>query len=332
MALPLDLLRKLSRNKPKDAWKTIFNHAWEICTKPITAKNPAGEVSKRDREIAALDLFLASAGWDLWTTFEGCTEHTTDALADWWKNQDGGKAVLVLDALSLREAPWIIHGAQARGYELVTAKPMAAELPADTTPFAKALGYGERGALENNGAPSTNRLAKAHTDTVAVPWKDCAGLIAGEPRWVLWHQWPDNKVHEWSGAGKGVEMLAQEAATQLTSDDFWQLIDRLTTGRRLVITSDHGYAATGLFPDTPEDQAKQLKNMFKSSRHAAVNGAGSSCVPPLDLVVASRHGENRYVVGRRKWKSQGGYPTLAHGGLSVLEVISPFIELARKRS
>ena len=34
-------------------------------------------------------------------------------------------------------------------------------------------------------------------------------------------------------------------------------------------------------------------------------------------------------VGRWNWKSQGGYPTLAHGGLSLLEVLSPFVEIGK---
>jgi hypothetical protein len=33
------------------------------------------------------------------------------------------------------------------------------------------------------------------------------------------------------------------------------------------------------------------------------------------------------VLGRRQWTIQGGYPTLAHGGLSLLEVAVPYIEL-----
>jgi hypothetical protein len=50
----------------------------------------------------------------------------------------------------------------------------------------------------------------------------------------------------------------------------------------------------------------------------------------VDLALTSTHGARRYAVGRRKWKSQGGYPTLTHGGLSVLEVASPFIEISKK--
>ena len=37
----------------------------------------------------------------------------------------------------------------------------------------------------------------------------------------------------------------------------------------------------------------------------------------------------RLALGRRKWKSQGGYPTLAHGGLSLLEVLTPWVEMTR---
>jgi hypothetical protein len=53
-------------------------------------------------------------------------------------------------------------------------------------------------------------------------------------------------------------------------------------------------------------------------------------MPPVELTLASAHGRRRYALGRRKWKSHGGYPTLTHGGLSVLEVASPFIEISRK--
>jgi hypothetical protein len=46
-------------------------------------------------------------------------------------------------------------------------------------------------------------------------------------------------------------------------------------------------------------------------------------MPPLILT------ENGYhiVIGQRKWKVQSGFPNLSHGGLSLLEVAVPFIEL-----
>jgi hypothetical protein len=331
MSLPLPLVRSLGTADPVKAWAAIFEHAWTICAAPLSSRGVAGEVTRRDREVGALDLFLAAAGWDLWRDFEHSVERTANLLATWWSSQVGGRAVLLLDGLSLREVPWILQGAAERGFQVHAARVAGAELPGETTPFANALGFPSRGALENNGAGGSHRLAGARTETVNLPWGDTAKLIGAQPSWVLWHHWPDDRVHDLAAAGQGLEKLTTEVQRELSDDGFWSLVTRLTTGRRLVITSDHGYAASGLFGDTPDDQAKHLKELFKSGRSAPGTGdTVGNWVPPVDLILTSVHGVRRYAVGRRKWKSQGGYPTLTHGGLSVFEVASPFIELSRK--
>ena len=70
MALPAPLMHTLTTATPTDAWTAIFAHAWDICAKPLSVASAPGTVARRDREIASLDLFLASAGWDLWTSLE----------------------------------------------------------------------------------------------------------------------------------------------------------------------------------------------------------------------------------------------------------------------
>ena len=116
----------------------------------------------------------------------------------------------------------------------------------------------------------------------------------------------------------------------LNSGDFWALVERLTTGRRLVVTADHGYAASGLFPDTVDaEQAAYLRNRFSSGRSALSETSPSRWAPPIDLTLDTPRGRQALVLGRRKWKSPGGYPTLTHGGLSLLEVAVPFLELSR---
>ena len=124
--------------------------------------------------------------------------------------------------------------------------------------------------------------------------------------------------------------MTQEVISHLTSEDFWTLVERLTTGRRLVITSDHGYAASGLFPDSDKEQTGYLKKIYKGGRWSDLKQDAGDWVPPIDLSMQTKHGKHLFVNGRRKWKSAGGYPTLTHGGLSVLEVAVPFIELTRK--
>lgn len=329
MALDPRVLWTLTNGTAEDAWQFIVKHAVEIASKPLAAGNAPSEVIKRDREIGVFDHFLSTSGWDLWQAFGDTVERTSDRLALWWAKPYSAKAVLILDGLSLRELPWLLQGTKERGFTLHEVTANASELPGETNEFAQALDFGSRSQLQNNGGGLTHRLQPAHTECVDMPWKDCEGLINSAPNWVFWHHWPDSKVHDGSGAGQGLDTLTRDAADQLSSDDFWSFVERLATGRRLVITSDHGYAATGYFPDADGEVGQFLKKTFASGRSTAGTGETGPFVPPVALQINSPHGAHLLALGRRKWRSQGGYPTLTHGGLSLLEVLSPFIEISK---
>jgi hypothetical protein len=329
MALDVGVLNSLTKGSAEDAWRVIINNAVEIASKPLAPSNAPSEVIKRDREIGTLDHFLSSTGWDLWQAFGDTVERTSDRLARWWTEPYSAKAVLVLDGLSLRELPWLLQGAKERGFTLHEVAANASELPGETNQFAQALGFGSRSQLQNNGGGLAHKLQPTQTECVDMPWKDCESLINGSPNWVFWHHWPDSKVHDGSGAGQGLDTLTRDAADQLSSDDFWSFVESLATGRRLVITSDHGYAATGYFPDADGEVGQFLKKAFASGRSAKGAGETGPFVPPVALQINSPHGAHLLAVGRWKWKSHGGYPTLTHGGLSLLEVLSPFVELTK---
>lgn len=329
MAVDLALLRHLQSAAPSQAWAAILDHAWRVCAADLTQASARRQVSSRDQQIGDLDLFLAAVGWDLWAEFSSVVPRAADALASWWATP-GPAAILVLDALSLREVPWLLQGARERGYTVGAGRALAAEIPADTDAFASALGFGKRANLSNNAGQSP-RFPGARTESAALPFGDAASMVGSEPRWIFWHHWPDHRVHDLSDQGSGgLPALVDEAARELCSTGFWSLVERLSQGRRVVVTSDHGYAATGAFTDaTDADHVRYLRERFKAGRNTPGGGDDGPFVPPLDLKLLGVHGEGRYALGRRKWKVAGGYPTLAHGGLSVLEVCVPFIELRR---
>lgn len=330
MTLDVGLLHQLTKDTPEDAWRAIINKSLEVASMPLAAGNAPSEVTKRDREIGTLDHFLSTSGWDLWQVFGNTVERTSDRLKRWWEEPSySAKAVLILDGLSLRELPWLLQEAQARGFTIHEVTANASELPGQTNEFAQALGFSSRSQLQNNGGGLAHSLLPTCTECVDMAWKDCAGLVDGSKNWVFWHHWPDSKVHDGSGAGQGLDTLTRDMAVQLTSDDFWAFVERLATGRRLVITSDHGYAAAGLFFDAADEQATFLKETFKSGRCISGTVSPSPFVPPVALQVNGAHGAHLLALGRWKWKSQGGYPTLTHGGLSLLEVLSPFVEISK---
>jgi len=332
MTIDAEVFHSLTKGTPEDAWRVIIDKSVEIASKPLAIGNAPSEVTKRDREIGSLDHFLSSSGWELWQAFGETVERTSDRLARWWDEPYTAKAVLILDGLSLRELPWLLQGAKERGFTLHEVSANASELPGETNEFARALGFGSRSQLQNNGGGLAHKLQPAHTECVDMAWKDCAGLIDAAPgtkNWMFWHEWPDKKLHDGSGAGQGLDTLTRDVADQLSSDDFWSFVERLATGRRLVITSDHGYAATGYFPDAEGEVGQFLKKTFASGRNKAGIGETGPFVPPVTLQINSPQGAHVMAVGRWKWKSQGGYPTLTHGGLSLLEVLSPFVELSK---
>jgi hypothetical protein len=329
MTIDASVLHQLTKGSPEDAWRVIINKVLEISSRPLAQNNTSSEVLKRDREIGAFDYFLSSSGWDLWQAFGNTVERTSNRLVRWWGEPYSSKAVLILDGLSLRELPWLLQGAKERGFTLHAANAYASELPGETNEFARALGFGSRSQLQNNGGGLSHRLQSTQTECVDMPWVDCESLINASPNWVFWHHWPDSKLHDGAVAGQGLDTLTRDTASQLSSDEFWSFVERLATGRRLVITSDHGYAASGYFPDADGEVSQFLKRTFSSGRSTPGNGDTGPFVPPVALHVDSPHGEHLLAVGRWKWKSQGGYPTLTHGGLSVLEVLSPFVELSK---
>ena len=219
-ALALDLVRKLQATDPADAWRKLFAFVWQTWSGPVSGTGIAGETLRRDRAVGPADLFLATAGWDLWSNYYDSVPRTADRLAAWWSATPPGRAALILDALSIREAMWLVCGAAERGYTVHCAEATGAELPADTNSFARAMGFGHRSALENDGAGSAHRLPGARTDSVDLPWQECADLLDAAPDWVLWHHWPDDRIHDLSAPGRGLSGLAREIASQLSRRSF----------------------------------------------------------------------------------------------------------------
>ena len=323
-------------NPTDETWQHIRSMLWSRFSASLPIKGVEKEIVRRDRDLAELDNLLAGAAWNLWQDFTSSLSKGSDGVIEFWNTTSRshtpeGKAVLILDGLSLREIPLLLVEAEKRRFNIHQSGAWAAEIPGMTTQFANALGFSQRSALENNGAAS-KRFPGAWTESCNISFHDCAGMIPPEKSILFWHHWPDSKMHELAGPGLGLEALAKEVSEKLTSDDFWSFIEQLSTGRKLLITSDHGYAATGHFPDLQDkNQVESLKTIFKAQRFAeqTFNNEPLPWIPPIDWPLITSHGPYRLILGRRKWKCQGGYPLLQHGGLSLLEMFVPFLEIGR---
>ncbi len=109
-----DWLEKIiDTSSSKDAWDKIFKSLLEI------ALNGSSPVAIHDSTVIP-DRILAEAAWELWEEFPCQVERTSFALKKWCADPSpAGKAVLIMDALSLRELSLILGGAKARNINIL---------------------------------------------------------------------------------------------------------------------------------------------------------------------------------------------------------------------
>lgn len=303
----------LDSQSPQDAWAEIFSAMHAL------SRSSSSPVALHDATVIP-DRLLTEAAWELWEAFPMLAEKTSGNLKGWAVGS--GKAVLILDALSLRELPILMGAAEARGIQPVQVKVTGSECPSTTDHFAKSLGLPSRSALANDGKPGTFALfgGDCYTDVVSLPFEDCAVLPT--PNLVIWHSWLDDLIHLQQ---KLPDQIASIATSTLQSDGFWNFINRLRQGRGLIITSDHGYAVSKRFSSEVEDPdaIEILRKTFGASRNKAVSEPWQKrFMPPIVMTNNNQH----VVMGQRKWKVQGGFPHVCHGGMSLLEVAVPYME------
>jgi len=329
MSLPSkDSLQALLTQPDTAVWSDIRDALGDVWSAPYPSAAILSEIKKREDQIVPWDLVLSYSAWELWRCMGQSIETAAGSLASFWSSHTQGKAILILDCLSLREWPLLIEEATRRGFVLApNAQPKAGPLPPDTNTFARALGFSSRGALDNNGASSA-LFAGAWTASNNLPWHDAAQHLAPQSSIIYWHHWPDILLHLHDGSDGGLDRLTPLLAKELRSDEFWQFVKALATGRNLVITSDHGYANSGAFFNAEPDQKDDLKAKFSGQRYRSGVVEMKGWLPPLALTMDNGSGTFTAVLGRRKWQVPGGFPTLSHGGLTLMEAIVPWMEIS----
>ena len=115
MPIGTDLLTQVTTAAPQEAWQAISDYLWEQFSAPIPASAADSEVVRRDKDLNELDNVLSGSAWELWNDFESSIPKATDSLVEFWEANPEGRAILILDGLSLRESPWLLTQASLRG-------------------------------------------------------------------------------------------------------------------------------------------------------------------------------------------------------------------------
>lgn len=313
----------------REAWAQIFKRLGEVA---LATPSPAA----LHRETITPDRLIAETAWDLWQEFPTAAPKVVDGVRDFWAraSASAGTAVLILDALSLRELPLIVAAARKRDIQPTGISVCGSQVPSDTNQFAAALGLPSRSKLFNNQPPQSFIFGgpDVYTDVLEDPFADCVSRVQAKARLFIWHKWPDEPlIHLNADRSDGDTVVAGEVKRTLASDGFWAFVNALRQGRRLLITGDHGYATASEFSSEIKDEqaVRQFAGTFGAQRSIREDPAAPwprRQLPPPVLRFTDAGGTWLVVLGQRKWKVRGGFPALCHAGLSLLEAAVPMIE------
>ncbi|MBW1717201.1 MAG: hypothetical protein JRJ77_15495, partial [Deltaproteobacteria bacterium] len=236
-------------------------------------------------------------------------------------------AIVIFDGLSLREIPVLLNLAQTSGFIVQEVGASYSALPTETTDFIEhRLKFGnispsqlpKRKGLREKGIadyyydnPNQQHLLD----------RDSKGLL-------LWSAFPDNTYSD-SGARFPQHF---EQISQLLETAWLNTVQQIPRGRKILLTSDHGYVylGSGLSFPRSNTELRPLSEYLGGERYRRLSDEGKQPPDHPDLVLFPSR-KVAVLRGRIQTHPPGKAASrlYKHGGLSVMEILTPWILLVR---
>ena len=234
-------------------------------------------------------------------------------------------AVVVFDGLSLREVPALLRLAVDAGFSVVENGVSVAALPCETLDFV------EQRLRCGRVAPSQLVGRRDLKDRgIAAYYYTHVGerhrLDADRRALLLWSSFPDNTYRD-----SGARFAEHFAQIQSLLESAWKAtVMSIPRGRRILVTSDHGYVflGPGLSFSRHRDDLRSLTSYLGGERQARISERGE---PPVHEDLAIYRGRDLAVLkGRIQLHPPGpsANKLYKHGGLSLMEMLTPWVVLS----
>lgn len=303
----------------------LMDEVWTIDRYRVVGEKPAKYLLEGEALVHEREKILTLAGDSVYDELAALPSDGCSISA--FLAQNPGASVVVLDGCSVRELPKLVMLAAASGRPVVKKDYGRAAVPSETETFIKdRMGLGLP-AIAPNGLPGRRDLRergicaywfRQPTERIAIEDSPESAL--------LWTRYPD------------MRFMDTHASSADLFDSIWDMLDgvwkvtvqAVPASRPVLVTSDHGYIflGTGLSDpglngvDRPLD-GKRFR-AFPPEEPLPARGPGLWVDPAQRLAVLAGRVHNR---PKAPSPSQSLY---RHGGLSLMEMLTPWLVLGPK--
>ena len=321
--LTQDFLKRVISPEPRLPWLTnwLLNDVWSL--ERFHRLAPEEYLTQGEHLVHDAEELLAGAAdrfYDELASAAGSAEPLTRHLQD-------KKAAVIFDGASLREMPLLLLKAEESGYRVLEKRIAFAALPSETVDYIgqRVLGKVVTPKMLPQRKELRDQNIKAFYFNDAIS-SQSVNSDEGEGL-LLWSAFPDCTYKDSSArfARHFSEMFAlYDAAWKHT-------VMQVPRGRRIIVTSDHGYIFFGAgFDSTRPDDACALldHNRFKVFADGEPM-PDASASKDLQIFPDTRLAMIR---GRLKNRPKGHAANriYRHGGLSLMEMLVPWIVLEKE--
>lgn len=276
---------------------------------------------QKEKETNELEKFLTEAYFEIYQVFLEKIKHSR--LLERFTDED---VLIFMDSFSLREANLLLPALEQAGYHISKYTYALSEMPSDTHSFLKkVLGI---------STISTTKKWKDY-EVVYIAAGEVPKLLPQGQKALIWLSFPDQLLHHTRG-----RIITPEEAFIKTKEVLIKVLEGLSA-KRAVVMSDHGYIyvkSASLFLRPHPDDERILKRIFQGKRGITMEELDDGMRRDLEKLRALAIDETFtlydedgcYVRGRHYWSLPGRQSDIAHGGLSLMECITPVLHVQKE--
>jgi hypothetical protein len=302
-----------------------MNEVWTMDRYRSVGAKPSEYLLEGEALVHHRETLLTLAGESLYEELSGAPPENRSIKA--FFDQHPRAAVVILDGCSIRELPRLVDLAAASGRPILEKSYGFAAVPSETEMFiGQRMGLGLP-PISPSQLEGRNELRKQN---IRAYWfrqpTQQIKIEDGEESLLLWMRFPD------------MRFMDTHAASAALFDSIWDMLEtvwmrtvqKVRASRPVLVTSDHGYIFLG--PDLSEPKLNGIDRPLEGKRFREFSATEDLPLKRPGLWVDSAR-RLAVIAGRVHNRPQAPSPSSSlyrHGGLSLMEMLTPWLVLGPK--